>query len=133
MSATEGPSGNGSAPPLARVERCERESVRLVSVSGELDISNVSALESATFDLANDSLGIVVDLRATSYIDSATVGVLFRLTHSLQRRGQALRVVCGPGSSAERVLDLSGFDGELLGERDPEGAIGAIREAISAR
>jgi len=134
MSAAERPpSGNGSPPPLARIERSERESVRLVSVTGELDISNVGALESATFDLANDSLGIVVDLRKASYIDSATVGMLFRLAHSLQRRGQALRVVCGPGSNAERVLELSGFDREIARESDPGQAIDAIREAVASR
>jgi anti-anti-sigma factor len=133
MSAAEEPSGDGLAPTLARVERCERESVRLVSVSGELDISNVGMLERATFDLANDSLGIVVDLREASYIDSATISVLFRLQNSLQRRGQALRVVCGAGSSAGRVLELSGFDRELTCECDPERAVDAIREAIVTR
>jgi anti-anti-sigma factor len=131
MSAGESPSGSGSASPLARIERCERESVRLVSVSGELDISNIGTLEGATFDLANDGLGIVLDLREANYIDSATVGMLFRLRHSLQRRGQALRVVCRPGSTARRVLELTGFDGETVCESDPQRAIGAIHEATS--
>ena len=69
----------------------------------ELDISNVGTLEDVTFDLPNDALGIVLDLSSATYIDSATLGLLFRLHRSLKRRGQALRVVCPPGSSARRV------------------------------
>jgi anti-anti-sigma factor len=133
MRVTERRANGGPMAPLARIERAELDGVRLVTVDGELDISNVAMLERATFDLGNDSLGIVLDLRAASYIDSATLGVLFKLQHSLQRRGQALRVVCGPGSSAQRVLELTGFHREVQCERDPERAIAALRADVPVR
>jgi anti-anti-sigma factor len=94
--------GHRLTVPLAEIELVDQDGVRIVSVAGELDISNVGALEDATFGLSNDALGIVVDLSSATYIDSATLGLLFRLQHSLKRRGQTLRVVCPPGSSARR-------------------------------
>lgn len=133
MSTTEQSSGASSAHPLAAVECSEQKGVRLVCVSGELDISNVDMLQGATLDLPNDGLGIVLDLRKASYIDSATMGVLFSLQHSLRRRGQALRVVCAPNSSAGRVLQLSGFDASIVCESDSQRAMREIRAEISPR
>ena len=88
------------ADPLAEIELAESEGVRVVAVAGELDISNIATLEDVTFDLPNEALGIVLDLSSATYIDSATIGLLFRLHRGLKRRGQALRVVCPPTSNA---------------------------------
>lgn len=116
--------------PLAQMERSEQDGVHLVSVTGELDISNVGALEDMTLDLPNQGLGIVLDLSAATYIDSATLSLVFKLQRSLQRRGQALRVVCAPASNPRRVLELVGFAGEATCVAHREEAIQAIREAV---
>jgi anti-sigma B factor antagonist len=133
MSATDGFPRGGRASPLARVESSEHDGIRVVSVTGELDISNVAMLEQASFGLANDSLGIVLDLSETSYIDSSTLGVMFKLQHSLRRRGQKLRVVCRPDSSAHRVLELTGFHREVECESDRERALVALRADVAVR
>jgi anti-anti-sigma factor len=112
--------------PLAEIELAEQAGVRVVVVAGELDISNVAALEDATRDLPNEALGIVLDFSSASYIDSATLGLLFRLQGDLKRRGQALRVVCQPGSSARRLLELTGFERETQSEEDRDAAIASI-------
>jgi anti-anti-sigma factor len=131
MSSAKPPDGKPTEPvPLAEIELAEREGVRVVAVAGELDISNVGTLEDVTFDLPNDALGIVLDLSSATYIDSATLGLLFRLHRSLKRRGQALRVVCPPGSSARRVLELTGFERETPPEEDRDAAIAAIRREL---
>jgi anti-sigma B factor antagonist len=130
MSSAEGTPELPKSAPLASIESSEHDGVHLVTVTGELDISNVGALEDAAFDLPNEGLGVVLDLSATSYIDSATLGLLFKLRHALQRRGQALRVVCGPESSARRVLDLTGFDRDLACDPDCGEAIAAIRREV---
>jgi anti-anti-sigma factor len=130
MSSVEGARRGRQTAPLASIARSEHEGVRVVEVIGELDISNVNALEDATFDLPNEDLGIVLDLRAASYIDSATLGVLFKLQHSLQRRGQALRVVVAAESSAQRVLELTGFDPAITCENDRDAAIAEIRRDV---
>jgi anti-anti-sigma factor len=107
--------------------------VRVVAVAGELDISNVAALEDATFDLPNEALGLVLDLTATTFIDSATIGLLFELHRALGRRGQPLRVVCSLGAPTRRVLDLMSFDRGALTEEDSAAAIAAIRRDAPLR
>jgi anti-anti-sigma factor len=118
---------------LVEIERDEHDGVRVVAVAGELDISNVAALEQATFDLPNEALGMVLDLSATTFIDSATIGLLFDLHGALARRGQPLRVVCSRGAPARRVLDLMSFDGDALTEEDSAAAVVAIRRDAPLR
>jgi anti-anti-sigma factor len=114
----------------AEIERSEREGVRVVAVAGEVDVSNVGVVERAVGELSNGALGVVVDLSEATYVDSAIVGLLFRLRGRLSRRGQALRVICSPGSSAWRVLQLTGFDRQAPPLQDRDAAIDAIRRAV---
>ena len=131
MNATEWGSGDHHPPsPLAEFERIEDGGVLIVSVSGELDVSNIEALAEVAYSLPNAALGLVLDLTGASYIDSATIGLLFKLHAALRRRGQALRVVCPQGSSARRVLELTGFDQSTPNEEDREDAIAAIRREV---
>jgi anti-anti-sigma factor len=132
MDDAESRRGSHQLMPLAQIDSSEHDGVRLVAVAGELDVSNVGALEDATFDLPNDGLGVVLDLSCATYIDSATLGVLFRLRRGLQRRGQSLRVVCAPESNVRRVLDLTGFDGGLA-EEELDTAIASLRSAVPIR
>ena len=118
---------------LARVQSSERDDVRVVAVSGEVDASNVQVLRDATLDLRNDALGIVLDLSEASFIDSATIGLLFELDNALSRRRQALRIVCPEGSPADRLLELTAFDPDTLAERECDAAITAIRQQLSLR
>jgi anti-anti-sigma factor len=122
-----------ASPPLAQIEVADGGDVRVVVVRGELDMSNVEALREAAFALPNAALGIVLDLSATTFIDSATVGLLFELQGGLARRRQALRVVCEPGSTAGRLLELVSFDHDALSERERAGAVAAIRRELSPR
>lgn len=131
MSVVERAGGEGRPPvPLAEIEHYDDDGVLVVTVTGELDVSNVGSLAEVAYDLPNDALGLVLDLCAATYIDSATIGLLFKLHGALRRRGQALRVVCGQGSSARRVLELTGFDQSAPNELDRESAIEAIRREV---
>jgi anti-anti-sigma factor len=125
--------GGQTTDKLAEIAHSERAGVYLVGVTGELDVSNVGALERAAYEMSNEALGLVLDLSAATYIDSATIGLLFKLRAYLARRGQALRVVCTPGSSAQRVLELTGFDRELPPAEDRDGAIAAIWQEVPLR
>jgi anti-anti-sigma factor len=134
MSDSERTEGEGhQVATLAEIECFERDGVRVIVVAGELDISNVDALEDAAFDLPNEALGIVVDLSGAIYIDSATIGLLFALNRSLGQRCQALRVVCLPRSNVQRVLELTGFDRESPQEQDRDAAIATIQRAVPLR
>lgn len=129
MSSAEQSVRRSVTTALAEIELFDDDGVRVVTVVGELDISNVGALEQASLGASNQSLGLVVDLASTDYIDSSTVGLLFTLREGLRRRGQLLCVVCAPGSNAHRVLDLVGFAHDHTYERR-EAAIAAIRRAV---
>lgn len=120
--------------PLAEIERIEDEGVVIIVITGELDVSNVGELAEIAYEVGNEALGLVLDLSDATYIDSATIGLLFKLHAALHRRGQALRLVCPPGSSARRVLELTGFDeGTQADNGDRRQAIDAIRREIPLR
>ncbi|MGN6371803.1 MAG: STAS domain-containing protein [Solirubrobacteraceae bacterium] len=129
MSSTERSAPNSMTTALAEIEFFDDDGVRVVAVAGELDISNVGALEQVGFGVSNQSLGLVVDLTSTDYIDSSTVGLLFSLREGLNRRGQLLCLVCTPGSNAYRVLDLVSFAHDHTYEQR-EAAVAAIRQAV---
>ncbi len=122
----------GGARP-GQVSREEHDGVFVVTVRGELDISNVAELREAVMQIPNSALGLVVDLCATQFIDSATVGLLFELRHALERRSQGLRVVCPGGSPAARALELMSFDGHALDAGTAAAAAAAIRRELAPR
>ncbi len=131
MSVARGSRAEWQLPgPLAEFERVEDGGVLIVSVSGELDVSNVEALAEIAYGLPNTALGLVLDLAGATYIDSATIGLLFKLHAALRRRGQALRVVCPKGSNARRVLELTGFDQSTPPEEGREDAVAAILREV---
>jgi anti-anti-sigma factor len=123
----------GDTPQLAELQSFERDGVYTVSVSGELDISNVGALREVVMQIPNQALGLVVDLSAATFIDSATIGLLFELRQSLGRRSQALRVLAPPGTPSERILTLMAFDSQLLSGESVDEAIAAIRSEMPLR
>jgi anti-anti-sigma factor len=134
MHSTEGGTGTGGAGAgLARIERGEDGGVYTITATGEIDISNVGVLRDAAMQVPNRALGLVVDLSRASFIDSATVGLLFELHQSLARRSQALRVVCPPGTPAERVLQMMSFDSDARGEPTVAQAADAIRRQMPLR
>ena len=85
----------------------------LVSVSGEVDVSNAADLRKAL----DEALGagreeLVVDLTEVSYIDSTGIGVLV----GAARRAADARMafsVAHPQRNVARVLSMLGVDGEL--------------------
>jgi anti-anti-sigma factor len=115
---------------LAHIEHGDVDDVRIISVVGELDISNVDALREVAYTLPNDGLGVVMDLTRTRFIDSTTIGLLFDLHASLGRRRQVLRVVCAAGSTPSRLLELTAFPPRTLYEPDVAAAVASIRREL---
>lgn len=106
------PAATSRAEPddLARLSRSERDGVVLARLAGEVDISNVGEIEAELFALPNEALGLVLDLSATTFIDSSAVSLVYGLRERLRRRGQTLRIVVPPGTAPRRVLELTGYD-----------------------
>ena len=97
----------------------------VLSISGELDVVSVPDVMEQLPALVTAASGLVVDLRAVTFLDSSGVRLLHRLAHSCAAAGTGLRVVAPPACRARRVLDIVGMD--LLVDDDLETARAALR------
>jgi anti-anti-sigma factor len=80
-------------------------------VEGEIDASNVAEIGARLRGMvANRAFGLVVDLTATTYVDSAGINLLFVLGGELDARQQRLRLVVGPRTPIARMIGLTGLD-----------------------
>ncbi len=86
----------------------------LVTVAGEVDISNAPELrEAIDAQIAEISEGdLVVDIAQVPYIDSTGIGVLVGAAHRADEKGVRL-VVARPQRNVARVLGLLGVGDDL--------------------
>jgi anti-anti-sigma factor len=95
-----------TTPAEISVER--RGGTLVAHLGGEIDMSNAAHVRDELLaSVPNDALGLVIDLTACRYLDSAGIEVLFDLSRRLGRRRQQLRLVAPPGSPLLRVLELT--------------------------
>ncbi|MGH3210074.1 MAG: STAS domain-containing protein [Trebonia sp.] len=82
----------------------------LVTAAGEIDLTNAESLRDALLTALNTgALGLVVDLTATTFLDSAGVNALVRASRRAAGTEATLRLaVTAP--AVRRVLDLVGID-----------------------
>jgi anti-anti-sigma factor len=94
------------SPPVAfRIETRPDGDCVFVAPHGELDMATSPELAHTLDGLVERGFHmIVVDLRATTFIDSTVVHLLFRQT---ARPDAAISVIAGP-KSVDRVLELAG-------------------------
>lgn len=110
-----------------------RDRIVIAAVVGEIDMSNANDLLTAVIEAtSNDALGVVLDLGEASYIDSAGIHMLYRLGESLRNRGQTLRVVIPPESTASDALRLAGVKRHVDVVDQVEDAVRAVAAARSA-
>ena len=99
------------------VEGRTRGDRRVITVQGEIDLSNVDVLREALEDDPNGSGTLVLDLRNVAFMDSMALGVILEASLRTADDGRAMRIVCGP--AAQRVIEAAGLDGRLeLGDAD---------------
>lgn len=90
--------------PIARFEFVQRDAATLiVTVDGEVDLSNVGDLR-RQLDGAATHQKIVMDLRRTTYLDSAGLALIAEL--GMQA---ALHIVAGEQTTVWRTLRVAGF------------------------
>jgi anti-sigma B factor antagonist len=83
----------------------------VVAVKGEIDLFTAPEFKqrvSAPIDAGRKN--IVVDLRATTFIDSSSLGVLIGAHRRLKLRGGALVVVCD-NDAIVKTFRITGLDG----------------------
>ena len=94
---------------LAQLQLDEEDGVTIASVEGEIDLSNAVELEMAISQaVANEAVGLVVDLAEVDYLDSSGVTLLFNLSRRVSRRQQEFVVVVPGEAHVREILTLSG-------------------------
>ena len=95
------------------------DGVRVVAVSGELDLDTMPELNAA-LAVENEPATTVVDLRGLTFIDSS--GVSGVMAAARRARDSGSRLVCVPGTAQiQRVFELTGVDTVLEWVDGPEG------------
>jgi len=93
---------------LSFVEVLARSGVPIVRIRGEIDLSNADGVLALIDDARDeDAPGLVVDLHALEYLDSAGVRLLFRASRSVRQSGGCFVAVVPRDSPVRRVLDLA--------------------------
>ena len=102
------------------------EDVVVARLSGEVDLSNAAEVgDQLAAGVPNSALGLVLDLTATTYLDSSGVHLVFDLAERLRTRQQQLRIVVPTGAPIRRVLRIV-----ELGDTVP--VLATVDEAVEA-
>jgi anti-anti-sigma factor len=86
----------------------DEEGVAVIALVGELDLTNVGALERRLESEVERDVALVVDLNRVVFVDSAALHCFFRLARA---RGRAqLAIVVEPTAPIARALDIVDLD-----------------------
>src|SRR4051812_15302456 len=94
-------------------ETSERNDGVLVELSGELDISTASDVESRLMELERNSpQRLVLDLRRVNFIDSTGLSMIINADGRARKDGRRLTIVSGDGVP-RRILRTVGLEDRL--------------------
>jgi anti-anti-sigma factor len=112
---------------LAEVRIEQVDGIVTAHIEGEIDISNAVDVEEAlTTAMSPGAAGMVLDLSALSYMDSAAVLVVFQLAERLTNRRQRLALAVPADAPVMRLLEIV-----ELGDRVPVAeTVAAARDVI---
>jgi anti-anti-sigma factor len=97
-------------PAEFALELVVRDGVVVASFGGELDLVDTDGVrEELLGALTSEGRGLVCDLSSVSYIDSAGVHLLHRLSRALQADGHAAALILPTASTPRRVLEIVGI------------------------
>lgn len=115
---------------LGDVQFSQHGGMLVAALSGEVDVSNAETIGEAIADTAsNQELGLILDLSALQYLDSAGIRLLFRLRERLRARGQSLSLVIPAGSPSNDALRLAGVTLHIGGYETLDDALEATTVA----
>ena len=114
---------------LARiVPETHGDDVVVARIEGEIDLSNAQPVGNRLRDLlTNRSVGLIVDLGETTYLDSSGIALLFSLLDELRRRQQQLHLVVPRDSRLLRVLSITGVNRAVPTHETLESALAGAR------
>lgn len=105
-------------PPLA-ITSHTTDSAIVLTVSGEVDLSNAPVLYTSLSKTLARGLPVVLDLTGVGFIDSRGLAAILQARHE-SITSAATRLVTVPSQQVARAFDLAGTDGVLprLDSRD---------------
>ena len=86
------------------------DGTRVVSLSGELDLSNAETAETALQEARKESAPLIVDMRELEFIDSTGIALLVGIIGS---EGPEAHFVPSDSAAVTRVMELTGLAGRL--------------------
>ncbi len=88
-----------------------RDGITVASLNGDIDLSNAAELQEELLRSVNsDSRGLLVDLTAVRYVDSAGVRTFFDIARELDVSRQVLGIVVPLQSPIRRLVKLTCLD-----------------------
>jgi anti-sigma B factor antagonist len=104
------------------------EDIVVARIEGEIDMSNAQRVGNRLRDLlSNRSVALIVDLGATTYLDSSGIALFFALADELRQRQQQLYLVVPDGSHLMRVITITGLDRVVATQSTVAGALASAR------
>jgi anti-anti-sigma factor len=108
--APDVPTVQDKTPQFGVVTEAVGDSVRVVAVAGELDISSVSGLRDALQAVTDQGVsGLVVDLAEATFVDSVAVGTILQAKRRLPEDGR-VAIVIPERTYAALIFDVVGAD-----------------------
>lgn len=112
---------------LADLQLIDEGRVVIARVTGELDLSNTGNIGGTLAEgIPSAALGLILDLSAVEYLDSAGIHLIYELREQLRTRGQALQLVIPAHSPAGDALRLAGVAGRVATAETVEAALSAL-------
>jgi anti-sigma B factor antagonist len=92
------------------LERAVERQIRVIAISGELDMAAAPSFESALVESVNGTGPVILDLSQVSFMDSTAIGALLAVRRRAELRTSRFAIVCAAGSEIERTLHYMGLD-----------------------
>jgi len=86
----------------------------VVHLAGEIDMANAPGISRAIVRQLTSAAGVLIDLTAVTFLDSAGVRLLDVLVGDLEDHGTGVRLVVDEGGVARKTLELCAFRDDLL-------------------
>lgn len=106
------------SPGPFEVTSSERSGVRVISISGELDLDTAPEFESPlNAVLAAGDPSLVIDLSACEFVDSTGIALIVWAWRQLDRNGdgngRGRLLLCGIRGQVHRVFEISGLESAI--------------------
>jgi anti-anti-sigma factor len=118
--------GGEPTPELARVVLERHGGAVLARLSGEIDLSNAGRVEDKLTGGLTGATAVAVDLSGLSYLDSAGLALLSRLSGRLASASGSLRLVVPPDAMVSRTLTISGLAAAIPVDESVQASLAAL-------